>query len=41
MLFNGSGEATQIDTDVTALLWNPRMMWGFHYYYFHPSYFGY
>ncbi|TAH71520.1 MAG: hypothetical protein EWM47_04505 [Anaerolineaceae bacterium] len=35
MLYNGKKKPTPIDTDVTALLWNPKMIWGSYWYYFY------
>lgn len=33
MLYNGISKPTLVDSDVTALLWSPKMMWGNYTYY--------
>jgi len=35
MLYNGGSKPIQIDTDVTALLWKPSMMWGYFNFYWY------
>ena len=35
MLYNGKKKPTPIDSDVTALLWNPKMFWHNNWYYYY------
>lgn len=35
MLYNGKKKPVPIDTDVTALLWRPDMLWGVYWYYYY------